>query len=424
MHSSPPVWRLKKGFDRRFVAGHPWVFSNELASSPKGLPPGAKVELQGPGGEFLAHGFGNPHSLIAFREVSRSRADAEWDSAPAIEARLRSAYSLRLRLGLGGASFRWIHGETDGFSGLIVDRYELVQGGAVIVLQCHSAGMDRIAELVVSAARAVDPSIVAAVLRNDVSSRKHEGLAEEVRIAFGGEHAIWSGDTQEVLIRGLEGSRIPFSVDLRAGQKTGFFLDQTENIHAVIRQIRAAPSLPKRLRVLDLCTYVGQWSAQFAHALAADPRTRGVDVSFTLVDVSARALGLARKNVERHGFPVATQELDVLKELDRLEGDFNLIVCDPPALIQNRKHHPVGFAAYAKLNREALKKLAAEGFFVTCSCSQLLSDADFAGAIAKAERTSGVRVSWVLQGTQAVDHPLRMEFPEGHYLKMHAGIRV
>src|SRR5690606_24587508 len=104
----------------------------------------------------------------------------------------------------------------------------------------------------------------------------------------------------------------------------------------------------KPLRVLDLCTYVGQWSTQIAAAIKAE----GGTAEFTLVDVSAKALAIAKENVSRFASKVETHELDVLKELDRLKGEFDLIICDPPALIQNRKHHPQGLHAYQKLNRE------------------------------------------------------------------------
>jgi 23S rRNA (cytosine1962-C5)-methyltransferase len=417
MHSSSPVWRLKKGFDRRFQSGHPWVFSNELQSSPKGIAPGASVELQDASGGFLAHGFGNPSSLIAFREVSRNPADADWDSEVFLEQRLRDAYRFRIKLGLEEVSFRWIHGESDGFSGLIVDRYVLSSGEVVLVLQCHSSGMDRVSEKLVNALLRIETAAKKVVLRNDLSTRKLEGLTESITFPKG----ELLGETQTIFVRGWNGQRVPFTVDLKGGQKTGFFLDQTDNIQSVLKLMIQQKSAPSPIRVLDLCTYVGQWSAQFAAAL----KSEGLKAEFSLVDISEKALKLARKNVEAFGFPVKSHALDVLKDLEELEENkYDVVICDPPALIQNRKHIPQGIHAYQKLNRDALKRLAGGGLFVSCSCSQLLSPLEFQNALAKAEKSSKSKMAWVLQGAQAIDHPIRMDFPEAHYLKMQVGFKT
>lgn len=418
-----PVWKLKKGFDRRFQSGHPWVFSNELVDSPKGILPGTPIELQNSSGQFLAYGFGNPQSLISFREVSRLKEDANWDSVEYCSRKFKEAFEFRKRLGLTTKSFRWIHGESDGFSGLIVDRYLLEnRTESVCVIQCHSSGMDRITDKIIESLLKIDECCKTVVLRNDIQSRKLEGLEENTSIAVGklkdGFEKVWMRSA-------IEGKEILFSVDLKKGQKTGFFLDQTDNIHSVISILLKTSEKNKTpLKILDLCTYVGQWGTQITHALIH----LGQSVEVTLVDVSEAALKIAKKNVESvlendKNSSVKTIAMDVLKQLPELKNLYDVIICDPPALIVNRKHHPVGIHAYEKLNREAMKLLSSGGVYVSCSCSQLLTLTDFTEVLSKAEKMSSSKIRWILEGSQAVDHPIRMNFPESHYLKMKVGIK-
>ena len=139
------VWRLRKGMDRRFRAGHPWVYSNELMESPKGIEPGAAVQLQDAGGAFLALGYGNPKSLIAFRALSRDKDAAKIETpftSKFLLDKLLDAHSLRHRLGLTQWSYRLCYGEGDFVPGLIIDRYR-TRGGQVFVVQAHTAGADQ-----------------------------------------------------------------------------------------------------------------------------------------------------------------------------------------------------------------------------------------------------------------------------------------
>src|SRR5947209_6391802 len=135
------IWRLRAGSDRRFRSGHPWVYSNELQDSPKGVEPGAPVELRDPAGGFLARGYGNPASLIAFRALSRDPT-VDPHSAGFLADSIRSAESLRQQVGLGPFSHRVCFGEADFIPGLVIDRY-LIDEGQVFVVQAHTAGADR-----------------------------------------------------------------------------------------------------------------------------------------------------------------------------------------------------------------------------------------------------------------------------------------
>ena len=412
-------WRLKSGFDRRFRGGHPWVYSNELSESPKGIAPGEEVTLHDAGGKFLAHGYGNPHSLIAFRVLSR---DAEiqnpW-SVEALRARLVSARDLRLALGLGQVSYRLMHGEADGIPGLVIDRYLLKtpdgRPAQAFVIQAHTAGVDRLLPRILEALTPfVDEQPTAIVLRNDLSVRKLEGIAEEEAKV---QKALPGLDLSrvEIWVKSASGGEpLSFGVDLMGGQKTGFFLDQAGNIELAISRLKSFGG-KKRLRCLDLCTYVGQWGAQFSRAFS------GLDV--VAVDASEKALNAARENIERAGGHCETLRGDVLRDLEALPAQsFDVVISDPPALIKNRKDLGAGTHAYLQLNTQAMRLLKRGGAIVSCSCSALLEEEAFLETLGKAASRNRLDIRWVGRGTQAPDHPMRTEFPEGRYLKGWVGL--
>jgi 23S rRNA (cytosine1962-C5)-methyltransferase len=416
MAQNTKIWRLKRGSDRRVRGGHPWAYSNELQGSPKGIEPGEKILLLDAAGKFLAHGYGNPASLIAFRAVSRVESETEWSSVEALRVRLQTAWNFRKKLGVDRDSFRWIFGEGDDFPGLVLDLFRTVDSRSIVVVQAHTAGVDRLLPNLFQAIEQVaQPDAV--VIRNDLSHRKLEGIPIEEAKVLGKVNP----DGEMIRIRSaLSGAEpLVFKVDLVRGQKTGFFLDQAENIGQLLDlALRSDLSGKKRVRVLDLCSYVGQWSAQIAAAFAK----RGVATEVLLVDSSARALAFAKENAERAGARAEVFEADVLEDLPKLaDVEFDIVVCDPPALIPGRKDIPVGTHAYLKLNTEAFRLLAPEGWVVTCSCSQLLDEENFVKQISKASSRNGKRVGWLARGTQALDHPLKLEFPEGRYLKMWIG---
>lgn len=424
------IWRLKSGADRRFKMGHPWVYSNELSESPKGIEHGDVVELHDASGKFLARGYGNPHSLIAFRALSREPALKDPLSDEALLAALQSAGRLRSKAGLAHVSHRLCFGEGDFLPGLIIDRYRLNDAQAFVV-QAHTAGMDRVLarlpDLLLKYAATsedrLDAGKTAIVFRNDVGVRKLEGLSEEEPKLV---RAIEGLDLSSVVIRvpkpGFAGSSgfTEFSVDLLKGQKTGFFLDQAANIElAALRLSGLRPRERNRpLKILDLCCYVGQWGAK----LAAVFRDQGIAVEVLAVDASAKALEFARNNIERQGARCETYKGDVLKDLDSLSsGGFDLVVSDPPALIKGRKDIPAGTHAYLQLNTQVFRLVREGGAVVSCSCSGLLEEEEFVKTLSKAAYRNRRKTRWIARGGHASDHPVLAEFPEGHYLKCWIG---
>ncbi len=420
--SEPVQWRLKKGLDRRFRAGHPWVYSNELINSPKGVAPGDPVDLLDSSGNFLARGYGNPQSLISFRALTRDPS-VEFPLSPKnIELALNRARKLREQLGLENASYRLCFGEADGLPGLIVDRYLLAQDygngvgrSEVWVVQAHTAGMDRVIESIAW------PENAAVVLRNDLSVRKLEGIEEEKpRVLRELPRTGVDLSDVQILVRSVQNAApLKFYADLVKGQKTGFFLDQFSNIQIAAERFRNFKWSGDTLRILDLCCYVGQWSAQ----LGAVFKSQGKKVEVVAVDASARALEFAKRNVEAQGVGCETVVADVLKDLGQFpDRSFDLVISDPPALIKSRKDIPAGTHAYLQLATQALRLVRPGGGIVSCSCSALLEEEAFAQAQAKAALRNQRTVQWIARGSQAPDHPVLAEFPEGRYLKAWVGI--
>ncbi|MDZ4083168.1 MAG: methyltransferase domain-containing protein [Bdellovibrionales bacterium] len=433
---APTVWRLRPGLEKKFAKGHPWVFSNDLDQSPKGHPPGGMVELRDSRDQFLGFGYGNPSTLISFRLLSRT-------PVVNLEELLRQKFSdatkARNLTGMDRFSHRMIFGEADGLPGIIVDRY-LIDGGErqVFVVQSSTAGSDQLLPAVTNALRefphrdlafrgrgsTIDAKIIKA---QDSSARAMEGLTKLPREVM--ESGTFDGRRATIQVQLGESANselaVEYDVDFIDGQKTGFFLDQRMNVRlswpsiATIAKEKAATR--SKLKVLDLFCYVGQWSVQ----IAACAKKVGAETDILLADASAPALELAAHNARRAGGNVTAKKMDILAEIGQLPvGGYDVVVCDPPAFIKKKKDHPTGRAAYVKLNREAIKRVAPGGLFVSCSCSGLLTDEEFVEVLADAKRLSGRDILWVAHGGHGEDHPSRSEFPQGRYLKGWVGIVI
>lgn len=423
-------WRLKSGADRRFRSGHPWVYSNELSESPKHLAPGAPVELRDAAGRFLARGYGNPHSLIAFRAVSRNESMPQPLEPNQVAETLIQAGTLRASLGLLAFSHRLCFGEADGLPGLVIDRYRL-DSAQVFVVQAHTAGVDRlipdihkILEKYVAWAQqhagepGWDRTVI--VVRNDLGVRKLEGILEEEPRVIREVAGVSLTPAQIRVKAAVGGGFVEFSVDLLRGQKTGFFLDQAGNVELAASRLRSLkPVDGKPLRILDLCSYVGQWGTQLARVF----KDQNIPVEITVVDASAQALEFARENVQAQGVVCHTIRGNVLKDLESLQSrSFDIVISDPPALIQGRKDIPAGSHAYLQLNTQVFRLVRQGGGVVCCSCSGLFEEEAFLKVLSKAAYRNRRIVQWVARGSQSPDHPMLLEFPEGRYLKAWIGI--
>jgi 23S rRNA (cytosine1962-C5)-methyltransferase len=434
--SIPIRWLLKKGSEKKFKFGHPWVFSSELAQSPKYTEAGHLIELREFAGAPLAIGYGHPNSMISFRTLTldvKEQIDAEF-----FLRRFEKAFSERKHAGVHEHSHRFIFAEGDYLPGLIIDRFFLYRGegqsqAQVFVIQSSTAGMDKLLELVfqalekfVSQVDTVVPwSASAIVLANDSKSRAMEGIpveAKRVTKSFDG----FDPEKATIIVQPPFEHMAPtlFDVDFAHGQKTGFFLDQRSNVALAAKTVRElakeAARTGQTLRVLDLFCYVGQWGTQ----LASVAKAYGADVEVTLVDASLKALELASANVTRAGGKAISEKLDVVDALATAieKNAFDIVICDPPAFVKKKKDLPTGSQAYVKVNKEALRKAKAGGLFVSCSCSGLFDENEFRDMLSRVTASYYRPIRWFARGSHGPDHPQRPEFPQGTYLKSWLGL--
>ena len=380
-------------------------------------------------GSFVASGYGNPHSLIAFRALSfDSKIENPLDLEEMV-SKVISAWGHRTMVGYN-RSMRVVFGESDQLPGLILDRYLLEGGAQVLVMQILTAGMNRaISDVELFGRRMAEEALdsgltqipwtkTAVVLRPDVQIRKLEGLAVLDPLVI---HEVEGVDLRQAWIEldpigsGAEEAPIRMKCDLVEGQKTGFFLDQSWNIEILGQMLKRNPHLESPVRILDLCCYVGQWSTKLTRLL----KSLGHEVEVELVDVSAPALAFAKENVEREGASTLIREMNVMEDLGQLpERHYDVVIADPPAFMKSKKDLPTGKHAYMKFNSQAFRLVKKGGLVVSCSCSGLFPEEELRDVLRKAIQRNSVFARCVSKGGHAPDHPSLMAFPEGTYLKM------
>ncbi len=386
--TEPITLRLRPHEERRLLAGHLWIFSNEVdisATPLTGFQPGQVVTVRSSRDRFMGYAYVNPRTLIAARLLSRDPAHVP--GQPLLVHRLKLALALRERV-LGSPFYRLVHGEGDLLPGLVVDRY-----GPVCVAQAGTAGMDVMKPWVAEALKRV-AGIESLLWRNDTGARELEGLPSVVEPGL--------GEVPEAIT--LEEGGVRFRAPLLAGQKTGWFFDQRANRAAFAR-------LADGRSVLDVCCYLGGFGLQAARAGAT---------AVTCVDASATALASVRASAADNGLTVETLESDAFEALAALHAEgrrFDMIVLDPPAFIKRRKDLGRGLAAYRKLNQLALRLLSRDGLLMSCSCSMHLEEAALLEAVQRAARSAGRHAQALSFGGQDVDHPVHPAIAETRYLK-------
>jgi 23S rRNA (cytosine1962-C5)-methyltransferase len=383
----PPLV-LKPREERRIQAGHLWVFSNEIdvARTPlTAFEPGAQVQLRTSGDRFLGYAYVNPRTLISARLLGR---DPDYPPGKSlIVHRLKVALALRQRFH-AAPFYRLVYGEGDLLPGLVVDRY-----GDVLVAQIGTAGMEAMKEEIGEAlAKVVAPA--ALLWKNDAPVRELEGLERRVETAF--------GEVPQYAV--VPEGGVNFRVPLAAGQKTGWYFDQTANRALFARQAAGA-------RVLDVFSYSGGFGLQAKRAGA---------VAVTCVDSSAPALEAAAATADADGLDVELLEGDAFETLEALGAErrrFDAVVVDPPAFIKRRKDHPKGLAAYRRVNQLAMKLLDRDGLLMSCSCSYHLLPGELIDAVQRAARHLDRFAQLVAVGAQSPDHPVHPAIDETRYLR-------
>jgi 23S rRNA (cytosine1962-C5)-methyltransferase len=372
---------------KRLHAGHLWVFSNEIAEQVKDYEPGSLVEVRDMHEAFLGSGYINPHSLIAVRLLTwkPEAIDREF-----LERRIRKALHLRERFFSGRDAVRLIYSEGDYLPGLIVDRY-----ASHLSVQILTMGMERMKDTIIGLLDEVlQPEVI--VLKNEGRSRSLEGLPlyKEVVKGEAGSRAI------------ITEGPLRLEVDLYAGQKTGYFLDQKENRRVFGGMFGGGKGL-------DLFCYTGAWALTAAAAGA----------SVTGVDESLPAIAQAGRNAQLNGLEgrAAFVAEDVFSFLRRhVQGNektLDFIVLDPPAFVKSAAKLKEATKAYRELNALCMRLLKPGGLLVTSSCSYHLGTELFVEMLRAAGKDSGRDLRLLELRSQDRDHPVLLSMPETEYLK-------
>jgi 23S rRNA (cytosine1962-C5)-methyltransferase len=386
---------LQKGLGRHLRAGHPWVFRRALATPPR-VPAGSVVDLT-ENGRFVARGYYDPLSAIAVRVLTRD--EAERIDTAFFARRLRQAFGLRQSLVdlTDTDSYRLVHGEGDGLPGVVVDLY-----AGQAVLKLYSAGLTPYRAMIVDAIASAVPGLRGVLGRDEVGRDDAEDDEGQpgARVLHGEEPP----ERVAVTERGVR-----FWVDPWRGQKTGFFLDQRENRHLVRRLSRGRD-------VLNCFAFSGGFSVNAGLGGAR---------SVFSVDQDEDAIALARDNFalnalapEKYDF-LAADVFELLASFKKEGRTFDLLILDPPAFAKSQKAVEAALDGYASLNRQALGVLRPGGILATASCSARVTPEAFLGAVKEASFKAGVELALVEERYQPPDHPVRLQFPEGRYLKFH-----
>jgi 23S rRNA (cytosine1962-C5)-methyltransferase len=382
---------LKKGKEKAAILRHPWIFSGALDKI-KGKPAnGEIVAVWSASQEFLAYGYFNDQSRVALRLL-------EWDQEVTIDEawytqKLEKAIASRAHLlNENTNTCRLIFSEADFLPGLIVDKY-----ADYLAVQILSAGIESVKETIINILRSIlNPKGI--FDKSDAGARKHENLEPE-------QGLLW-GEEPPKFIEVKENGVI-YHINIADGQKSGFYCDQRDN-----REILAAYTQGKS--VLDCFCYSGGFTLNSLRAGAAH---------VTSVDSSALAIETLKHNLSLNGFSKALQtsfQSDVNKQLRVFKEEnrkFDVIVLDPPKYAPSRSALDRAARAYKDLNRLGMLLLEPGGILATYSCSGAVDMETFKQIIAWAALDAGREVQIIKQFHQPEDHPIRMSFPEGEYLK-------
>ena len=381
---TPQVY-LKPGKEARVLAGHPWVFRSDIDRAQKEANPGDVVRVIAAKGRFLGQAVYNPHSMITLRMLSNDETPVD---RAFVKPRVREAIALPRQVADLDCC-RLIFAESDRLPAVIADKF-----GDVISLQILSLGMARFQEAIVEAlVEELSPQGIWE--RNDVPVRELEGMSQSTGLLWGSVP-----DRVEIRENGLK-----LWVDVKQGQKTGYFLDQKENRAAIAPFARDA-------RALDICTHTGGFALHAAMYGAKE---------VTGVDLSEPALAMALENARLNGFDqvafVRANAFDFLREQGDAGEQYDLIILDPPAFAKNKASLPGARKGYKEINLRAMKMLGTGGVLVTCSCSQAMLPELFRQVIQEAAADAGVTLQQVEWRGPARDHPVLLASGETNYLK-------
>ncbi len=356
---------------------HPWIFSNEIIKK-ENITPGSIVLVEEQR-KIIGTGFYNPHSLIAIRLFSYTEEKFDHDF---LLKNLKSAWTKRSGM---GNSYRLVASECDGLPGLIIDKYN-----AYFVIQINCLGMEQYKEVIKEIL--IDEFKAQGIYeKSDEGLRKREGLDVANSIIFGE-----IPDLVEIEQDGLR-----FLVDIKNGQKTGFFFDQRENR-------KMAKELAKG-EILDCFCYTGGFSIYV-----------GNKGSVLGIDSSEGAIALAKKNAEINNLKCSFECAEVfktLREFAKAGRRFDTIILDPPSFTKSKKEKRDALRGYKEINLSAMKILNPDGLLFTGSCSYHISRQEFLEILQTSAQDAHKQFQIIKEGMQSKDHPVLLNFPESNYLK-------
>ena len=378
---------ISAGKEKALLRRHPWVFSGAVKRVVGNPEEGDLVDVCLPDGRWAAVGHYQNDSIVC-KVLSFDTPEVD---AAFFKARLLSAIQYRERLGFFDRSdtnaFRLIHAEGDAMPGLVCDWYN-----GVLVMQAHSVGMHRLFPMFTQL-------FVDLLGRHGIKSVFDKSSST---VPGGCEDGyVWGAEPDELEIC-EHGNRL--LINFFEGQKTGFFVDQRENRHLV-------ETLSAGRRVLNCFGYTGGFSLGALRGGAGYVET---------VDISKKAIELCNRNVLLNfgeGAPHKGVVADVLKYLDEVDNQFDIIILDPPAFAKTHRSLQQGLKGYRNINQKAMEKIQPGGLLLTFSCSQAVSRDDFQTMCFTAAANAHRQVRIVRQLPHAMDHPVSIYHPEGEYLK-------
>lgn len=388
------VVTLKKGEGRTVKAGGAWIYDNEIASIMGDFADGDLVLVHDFDGYPMGRGFINRHSRIRIRMMTRNihqEVDEEF-----LRMRVKDAWEYRKRT-VDTDSCRVIFGEADFLPGLVVDKFS-----DVLVVQSLALGIDRMKETIVRLLKEVmeeDGIRIRGVYeRSDAKVRTQEGM-ERIK--------GFIGDPFDTLVE-IQENGVKYQVDVKDGQKTGFFLDQKYNRRSIHRLCPGA-------KVLDCFTHTGSFALNAG--IAGASQVLGVDAS---------ELGIerARANAELNGLSdrvsfVCEDVFELLPRLEREGEKFDLVILDPPAFAKSRSSIKNAVKGYREINLRGMKLVKDGGYLATCSCSHFMDYELFTKTIGQAASNVHKRLRQVEFRTQAPDHPILWGAGDSYYLKFY-----
>ncbi|MCR5368495.1 class I SAM-dependent rRNA methyltransferase [Eubacterium sp.] len=385
---------LKKGEGRTIKAGGAWIFDNEIDRIDGDFTNGDIVDVRDFDGYPMGRGFINTVSKITVRMLTRD--SEQIIDEDFIEKRVRNAWQYRKDT-VDTSSCRVIFGEADFLPGLVIDKYE-----DVLVVESLALGIDRLKPLIIEKLKKVlseDGIKVRGVYeRSDAKVRVKEGM-ERYKGFIGDEF-----DTNVEIIE----NGVKYIVDVKDGQKTGFFLDQKYNRLAMHK-------ICKGKKVLDCFTHTGSFALNAGIAGAKE---------VLALDASELAIEQARKNAELNNLSdtVKFEVDDVLERLPKMVNDgeqYDVVILDPPAFTKSRETIKKAAKGYREINVCGMKLVKNGGYLATCSCSHFMDYDTFTKVIADSARSAHKRLRQIEFRTQAPDHPILWAADESYYLKFY-----